>query len=103
VLRIFITCAFLAPHPFSLSHTHTPQREYRIHPVKWTAPQLESWLRARGPQFADKTPKDLTGKVVMRWGPSQFSAFFGPKGGDLQAALRDEAARCDAEKKRQSF
>ena len=78
------------------------QREYRIHPVKWTAPQLESWLRARSPQFADQIPKDLTGKVIMRWGPSQFSAFFGAKGGDLQGALRDEAARCDAEK-RQSF
>ena len=78
------------------------QREYRIHPIKWTAPQLESWLRARSPQFADQIPKDLTGKVIMRWGPSQFSAFFGAKGGDLQGALRDEAVRCDAEK-RQSF
>ena len=71
--------------------------------MKWTAVQLESWLRARNPQFVDKIPKDLPGKVIMRWGPSQFSAFFGSKGSELQSALREEAARCDIEKKRNFF
>ena len=78
-----------------------PVREERIPPIKWTSEQLLAWVGAvSGGRFAGvaaQLPKGTTGKVVMRWGPSQFSAICGGPavGAALQRLLIEERERCE--------
>jgi kinesin family protein 2/24 len=78
-----------------------PPREVRVPPIKWDEAQLRAWLAAVGNgRFAgvgENMPKGTTGKVVMRWGPSQFSAICGgPEVGKaLNKLLTEERLRCE--------
>ena len=78
-----------------------PPREVRVPPIKWDEAQLRNWLSAvahgRFASITSNIPKGTTGKVIMRWGPSQFSAICGGPdiGKALSKLLTEERLRCE--------